>query len=411
VQPQLSRDVTVPGTAAHGAFITSLTTHTIEHVKPVKPFPLVFDGNERPQSDYPSIFFPAGLVTVNRDVTFGAEHDTAVVNMGRFRPNDGADDGTEQVVDSIGLDVGYSNSSDSTPPQITQVGAVKTGATTFSAFVHVADESGSLHRVAVLWNDGSTTWRVQQLTNAGDDLWTGTITSSADVISLDAEAQDNAGNVGFSFNKAVNFQSVQDTGAGPSITIDTPLPNAVFKLHQFVKTSFACSDPGGVASCRAHSDGGIFFRRGGLLITLLPGDHTFTVESTDLAGHKTTKVVHYVVRFDFSGFLPPVKNPPILNVENAGRTIPVKWVLEDIFGINWPFRSAVQSISSKAIRCPSASVEPVPDEVPIGLSGLRVDYGVFQFNWATKRTWAGTCRRLYVHLSDGTTPVADFQFR
>ena len=254
IQPQLSRDVTVPGFSAHGAFITSLETATFPGVKPAKPFPLVFNDVEHPRTDYPNIFFPAGLVTVNRDFIFGQERATAVVNMGRFRPDATGDLGTEQVVRSIGLDIGYSNSADDTLPQITQVGAVKTG-TGFTAFVRVTDDSGSLHHVAVLWNDGGPTWHVTDLTHGSGDLWTAPIVSSASSIFIDGEAQDGAGNVGFSFNKAVNFQSTQDTSA-PSILISPPLPNATYTLDQLVNATFACSDAGAVQSCVGQSDVG-----------------------------------------------------------------------------------------------------------------------------------------------------------
>ena len=144
VQPQVSRDVTVPGMAAHGAFITGLTTHTLAGVKPVKGRPLVDLSAHEPPLNYPNIFFPAGLVTVNRDVSFGSESATAVVNLGRFRPDEGTDTGVEQVVDSIGLDIGYSNSNDIFAPQIEETGAVQTGAMTFTAFVRVSDDSGAL---------------------------------------------------------------------------------------------------------------------------------------------------------------------------------------------------------------------------------------------------------------------------
>jgi hypothetical protein len=410
VQPQLSRDVSVAGTSAHGAYITSLTTHTIGGVKPVKPFPLVFDANERPQTEYPSIFFPAGLVTVNRDLVFGQEKATLVVNMGRFRPDPGSNSGTEQVVDSIGVDIGYSNASDITPPQITQVGAVKTGATTFTAFVRVTDDSGAPSRVAVLWNEGAPAWQVQPLTNAGGGLWTGTITSSASQILLDGEAQDAAGNVGFSFNKAVNFQSVADTN-DPSLLISQPLPSGVFNLNQQVPATFACTDPGGVQSCTGRSDSGPPIQSGGLIDTTTPGQHTFTVTGTDLSGRSTTRSSTYTVLFGFSGFRPPVDNPPVLNSDNAGRTIPVKWALTDAAGRAYASLDAVQAIWSREIRCPTAAQDVVELDVPVGLSGLKVAGGEFQLNWATQKSWAGTCRRLLIRLSDGSTPFADFRFK
>ena len=290
--------------------------------------------------------------------------------MGRFRPNAGSDSGTEQVVDSIGVDVGYSTSSDNAPPEFTQVGAVKTAPGVFNAFVRVTDDSGALHRVAVLYSTGTSTWQIKELTNAGDGLWTGVINAAADSIEISGEAQDNAGNVGFSWNKGILFQSVEDTST-PSITIDNPLPGSVFTLHQLVKTNFDCSDLGAVAKCRGRTDNGLSFPSGFLLDTLFPGTHTFTVTATDLAGNTTSKSVTYYVRFAFSGFQPPVDNPPILNTQNAGQTIPVKWYLRDIFGIKWPFLSAVQAISSKQIKCPAAATDPISVDLPIGLSGLR----------------------------------------
>src|SRR5262249_39293514 len=113
-QPTASRDVTVPGTAAHGVWIRSLTTTTQPNVTPYQPFPLVHDANEKPVRDYANIYFPATIATINRDVTFGAEHDTLVANLGRFFPNQAGDltKGTEQLVSSLGLDVGYSTSTD-----------------------------------------------------------------------------------------------------------------------------------------------------------------------------------------------------------------------------------------------------------------------------------------------------------
>jgi hypothetical protein len=409
IQPQLSRDVTVPGFSAHGAFITSLETATFPGVKPAKPFPLVFNHVERPRTEFPNIFFPAGLVTVNRDFIFGQERATAVVNMGRFRPDATGDLGTEQTVRSIGLDIGYSNSADDTLPQITQVGAVKTG-TGFTAFVRVTDDSGSLHHVAVLWNDGGPTWHVTDLTHASGDLWTAPIVSSAATIFIDGEAQDGAGNVGFSFNKAVNFQSTEDTTA-PSILIAPPLPNATYTLNQQVNAIFDCSDAGAVQSCVGQADVGGPIQSGGLLYTGSVGQHTFTVTATDLAGHTTTRTVNYTVVFGFTGFRPPVDNPPVLNVDNAGRTIPIKWGLRTAGGAAYLNLNAVQAIYSRQIRCPNASTDPISGDVPVGLSGLTINGNDFQFNWATDRGWAGTCRRLFIRLSDGTTPFADFKFR
>jgi hypothetical protein len=417
VQPTVSRDVTIddPNKVAHGAWISGLTTHTIPNVKPVKPFPLVFADTDRPVKDYPNIFFPANVVTVNRDAFFGKEHDTAVVNLGKFFPNTTGDLGTEQVVDSIGLQIGYSASPDVTAPLITQVGAVKVG-DGFNAFARVSDASG-VSRVAVLWAPpGSGSWAVTQLDNAGGGLWTKHIVSSAPSITLDAEAEDVNHNVGYSFNKAVHFQSFADSG-GPSITLDRPLPNALFTLNDPVASSFRCSDPGGVASCKGGSDvvppAEPQDESGGAIATGTLGSHTFTVVATDQSGNKTTKTIPYFVVGIF-GFKPPVDNPPIVNVVTAGNTSPVKWSLKDAAGNFVRSLGSVTSVSSMAIRCDTAPTDPDPDTIQSGLAGLKYDLAGEQFvyNWQTQKSWKGTCRRLFVGLvGNGVLPYADFKFK
>jgi hypothetical protein len=320
-------------------------------------------------------------------------------------------------VNSVGLDIGYSSSPDVTPPSITQVGAVKTGTGTFTAFVRVSDASG-LNRVAVLYNTGNPDWGVQVLTKVPGsvDLWTATITtaSTVDSIRLDAEAEDNGGVVGYSFNKAVNFQSVVDT-TGPMITLDRPLPNAVFTLNNQVFSSFFCSDPGGVASCvgKSNTDLGQPQPSGGAILTDTLGPHTFTVTATDLRGNTTTKTVSYYVLGIF-GFKPPIDNPPVVNVVNSGNTIPVKWTLKDANGNFYRSLSSVTSISSKAIKCLSATTDPDPDVTASGLAGLKYDLTNEQFvyNWPTQKSWKGTCRRLIIGLvGNGVLPYADFQFK
>jgi hypothetical protein len=413
-QPEISRDVTVPGTTAKGVWIRGLTTHTVDNVKPVKPYPLVRSADDKPAKDYPNIFFPAAIATINRDAYFGAEHDNVVVNLGKFFPHDTGDTGTEQVVDSVSLDVGYSNSNDWTAPQITQTGAVETSPGHFTAFVRATDASG-LRRVAVMYNDGSPNWTVVPLTQqAGSDLWTASFVATSPIV-VDSEVQDNVGLVGYSFNKAVHFQSaVEQPGSQPSILISNPLPvpSGSFTLNQQVSTSFVCSSALGVSSCTGSADGGTSVQSGGLLDTSRPGTHSFTVTGTDLAGHSATKTVTYVVNFVFGGFQPPVDAPPILNTVNAGSTVPVKWTLANAAGTAYTNLNAVQSLSSRQIRCPNGTTDPAGQDVPIGTTDiLKFTSGAFQFNWKTSTTFSNTCRRFYIHLSDGSTPFADFKFR
>jgi hypothetical protein len=226
-------------------------------------------------------------------------------------------------------------------------------------------------------------------------------------------------NVAFSANKAVTFQSVPDTAGGrPSISIDAPTQTpdigGVFTLNQQVHTQFACSASLGISSCNGATDGGPAGTSGGLLDTSKPGVHSFTVAAEDVAGNAATKTVSYTVKFVFGGFQSPVNNPPTLNTTNAGSTVPLKWTLLDAAGNAYANVSAIRSISSKLVRCPNATTDPVGNtsDIPIGTTGVAgVTGNEFHFNWSTDKKWAGTCRRLTVLLADGSTPFANFQFK
>jgi probable HAF family extracellular repeat protein len=114
--------------------------------------------------------------------------------------------------------------------------------------------------------------------------------------------------------------------------------------------------------------------------------------------------------FTFTGFFPPVDNPPALNRAKAGSAIPVKFGLGgdhglDIFTPGFP--------ASQPIACAAgAALAPVEQTVSGGGDTLRYDAAADQYIWvwATDRSWAGTCRRLTVRLVDGTERFADFSF-
>jgi hypothetical protein len=124
--------------------------------------------------------------------------------------------------------------------------------------------------------------------------------------------------------------------------------------------------------------------------------------------------VTYFVVANFSGFKPPVDNPPVVNIVKAGSTVPVKWSLQDAAGNYIRSLSTVTSISSTAIKCAAAAADPDPDTVPAGLAGLKYDTTAeqFIFNWQTQKSWSGTCRRFTLGLvGNGVLQYADFQFK
>jgi hypothetical protein len=402
IQPLYTQDVSIPGLHAHDAFITSLTVNDLLNQTPERASPTIERGAYEPNPNFKNIFWPATPTTVLHSA-FG---DQLNVVMGQFRPlSADTQTGIERQIQSINADIGYTTGSDDIRPLIEQVGAVMTSSSSAHVFVRATDDSGTIAKVAVLYNDGVHNFKYLELAHTSGDLWEADIPSGlSGPPELIAEARDDAGNVGMSANKAVNFTAITDSSA-PSITIENPLANGVFTLGQQVQARYFCSDAGGVKTCTGPA------ANGGLIDTSTVGSHDFTVTATDFTNHTTSSTVTYFVRFAFSGFLSPVDNPPILNVVKAGQTVPVKWDLKNAAGIAYLNLSAVTSIWSQAIRCPSATGDPDPDTVAPGLSGLKITDPHFIYNWATQKSWAGSCRRFNVKFSDLTSRYADFQFK
>jgi hypothetical protein len=407
IQPLLSREVTVPGKSARGVFIRSLRTHDVPNVKPLLAYPRVDSQLREPDPNFRGTFWPANVVSILRTKSLGQERASVVVKAAQFRPNTVGSPalGTERIVDSIGLDVAYSAATDTTAPQVLQVGGVIVGGGT-TLFVRATDAAG-IKKVAVLYNNGTQTdWQFRTLERASGDLYTARVEGLTTPVQILGEVMDVNGNNGFGANKGVNHTSFVDPPSSPpDILIEVPRPRAVFTLNQQVTPDFACSDEGGVQSCT----GAVLVA--GNLDTTTPGEHTFSVTATDLAGNLVTKSVTYVVQFTFDGFKPPVDNQPIVNIVNAGRTIPVKWSLKNSAGEFISDLNSVTSVTVERIPCSAASTDVIEETTEPGLVALTYENNQFVYHWKTEKSWAGTCRRLDVALADGTVRSADFRMK
>ncbi len=141
------------------------------------------------------------------------------------------------------------------------------------------------------------------------------------------------------------------------------------------------------------------------------GSYPVTVAVTDKDGGTGQETAIHTVIFDFTGFLPPVDNPPVFNQANAGRGIPVKFRLGgfqglDIFAPGYP----------KLVQIPcetSSPVDGIEETINPSLSNLTYDpvKDMYVYAWKTQKSWAGTCRQLIIRLVDGTEHRANFQFR
>jgi hypothetical protein len=138
-------------------------------------------------------------------------------------------------------------------------------------------------------------------------------------------------------------------------------------------------------------------------------DKAGNLEGVPTAPDATTRVL--AEPFPFNGFFPPVDNPPTLNAVKAGQAIPVKFSLGGDHGLNI---FATGYPVSQGITCDSsAPVDDVEQTVTADSSGLTYDPSTDQYAyvWKTNKSWAGTCRRLILRLTDETDHVAHFKFK
>lgn len=125
-----------------------------------------------------------------------------------------------------------------------------------------------------------------------------------------------------------------------------------------------------------------------------------------------------IPNYYFRGFGVPV-DAGTLNIAKAGRAVPLKWQLFDYLAAPvLDLKSAAVKVSSVQISCGASANSGDPlEEYAAGESGLQnLGNGVYQLNWSTSKSYAGTCRRLRLDVGernpDGTVyyRTADFSF-
>lgn len=114
--------------------------------------------------------------------------------------------------------------------------------------------------------------------------------------------------------------------------------------------------------------------------------------------------------YRFTGFLPPVSDPPAVNQVRAGWVVPIRFSLNGDQGLSI---FATGSPAVRQVDCTTGTpVGPASPAATAGGVGLRYDArtGTYIYPWQTSRAWAGTCRQFSLGLNDGSTHTATFHF-
>jgi hypothetical protein len=143
------------------------------------------------------------------------------------------------------------------------------------------------------------------------------------------------------------------------------------------------------------------------------GIYTFTLVASDggVSSALVTRKVQVIFEFVTGGFLPPIENPPEVNVATAGNAVPIKWQLKDAFGNLITDVRTVQSVSYQSANCDFTEPFGTTIALPRGGSVLRYDNNNNQFvyNWSTPTTPG--CYVFTLTLTDGTQHQAYFNFK
>ena len=122
-------------------------------------------------------------------------------------------------------------------------------------------------------------------------------------------------------------------------------------------------------------------------------------------------VKEFQVQFTFAwqGFGSPVAAPPAVNTATAGATVPLKFSLGGDEGLA-VLASGYPRFQPLYCGTDTPSGPPAVDG---RAAALHYDpaLGQYVYTWDTQRSWAGTCGRFDLRLSDGTTHSALFIFR
>ena len=116
-----------------------------------------------------------------------------------------------------------------------------------------------------------------------------------------------------------------------------------------------------------------------------------------------------LLQYDFGGFRNPVDAVPALNKVNAGEAIPMKFRLNDDYGLDiiapgYPMSQEIDCDDQSVVG--DAEFAPSDDDV-----GLTFEDGQYKWVWKTSKAYGGSCRQFMIQLNDGGIHYANFKFK
>jgi hypothetical protein len=219
----------------------------------------------------------------------------------------------------------------------------------------------------------------------------------------------------------------------PPVTSVRISPDPVVRCHDVTVTAIiddAATGGSAIGSAEYAADGGAWTSMGpadgafdesteGVTATLAtdrswaPGVHSVCVRGMDGNGNPSDGMAcnAFTTGYSVDGFYQPVDMADT-NSARAGQTIPAEWTLSDACGvIEDP--ASFSNLYSYPVTC--GELSPVTDVIELyaGSSGLQYfGDGLWQFNWKTPKTYAGTCRVMHVGFNDGQySDIVQFKFK
>jgi len=117
------------------------------------------------------------------------------------------------------------------------------------------------------------------------------------------------------------------------------------------------------------------------------------------------------VAYQFVGFRGPVLGGGVLNDAKAGQNVPLKWRLLDAAGR--PVTNlTTASVTAASLTCgASTTAAGALAAAAGGGSALQnLGDGYYQYNWATSKSYANSCKTMQLNLGEGASHDALFRF-